>query len=79
MIISDIVSGFEFIYTQPLPSATWVITHNLNCYPSVTVIDSGNSQVEGDETFKVVLSNPVSCLLEIEEVESTVINDDTGV
>lgn len=51
MIISDIVSGFEFIYTQPLPSATWVITHNLNCYPSVTVIDSGNSQVEGDVTY----------------------------
>lgn len=45
----------------------------------VSFSSAEDAELEGDETFKVVLSNPVSCLLEIEEVESTVINDDTGV
>jgi Collagen triple helix repeat (20 copies) len=33
----------EFIFTQGSPSASWVILHNLNRHPSVTVVDSGDS------------------------------------
>jgi hypothetical protein len=51
MIVTDVASGFEFIFVQSTPSAIWVIEHNMNCHPVATVIDSGNSQVEGDVTY----------------------------
>lgn len=41
----------EFIYTQSGATASWSITHNLNKYPSVTVVDSGNNIVIGDITY----------------------------
>ena len=37
-----------FTHTQSSASATWTITHNLNKFPSVTVIDSGDSVVQGE-------------------------------
>ena len=32
-----------FVFTQVVPSATWVITHNLNKFPSVSVVDTANT------------------------------------
>ena len=49
-----IVTGFaseEYVHEQALPSATWVIAHNLGGLPAITVIDSANNQVEGDVRF----------------------------
>jgi len=40
-----------FEYEQQVPSATWVVTHNLGRLPSVTVIDSGDNIVIGDILF----------------------------
>jgi len=40
-----------FIFAQQVPSATWQVTHNLNRYPSVTVVDSGDSVVMGEITY----------------------------
>ena len=40
-----------YVYTQGAPSASWSITHNMNKYPSVTVVDSGNNVVEGDVVY----------------------------
>lgn len=37
-----------YTHTQSGASATWTITHNLNKFPSVTVIDSGDSVVQGE-------------------------------
>lgn len=37
----------HFRYHQTTPSATWDIKHNLEKYPSVTVIDSFGTMVEG--------------------------------
>lgn len=37
-----------YTHTQSAASATWTITHNLNKFPSVTVIDSGDSVVQGE-------------------------------
>lgn len=51
MIVSDVTIGFEFLYVQSTPSSVWVIEHNMSCYPVVTVIDSGNNQVEGDVKY----------------------------
>lgn len=40
-----------FVYQQPSPSASWVITHNLGNFPSVTVIDSSGNKVFGDISY----------------------------
>ena len=36
-----------FVFHQSVPSATWVIEHNLNKFPSVTVVNSAKEQVIG--------------------------------
>ena len=38
----------NFLFIQSIPSNTWTINHNLNKYPSVTVIDSAGTEVEGN-------------------------------
>lgn len=40
-----------YIHTQSVPAAVWTITHNLGQYPSVTVVDSAGSAVEGDGVY----------------------------
>ena len=40
-----------YSHNQSAASATWTITHNLNKFPSVTVIDSGDSVVQGEILF----------------------------
>ena len=40
-----------FIFTQNLPSTTWNITHNLGKFPSITVIDTGNTVVTGEYNY----------------------------
>lgn len=41
-------SDKHFLFTQGSPSTTWSVAHNLQKKPSVTVVDSGNNEVEGD-------------------------------
>lgn len=38
-------------HTQNTPSNTWVINHNLNFFPNVTVADSAGSLCEGEITY----------------------------
>jgi hypothetical protein len=45
-----------YVFTQGSPSASWVITHSMNKYPSVTVIDSSNSTVEGEIIYNSLSS-----------------------
>ena len=40
-----------FVFTQNTPSAVWEITHTLNKYPSVTVVDSAGSVVIGEVLY----------------------------
>lgn len=40
-----------YIYEQPQASTIWTITHNLNAYPSVTVVDSGGNQLWADVSY----------------------------
>jgi len=37
--------GNTFIFTQTTPATTWTVTHSLNAFPSVTVVDSGGSEI----------------------------------
>ena len=46
-MVSPIVGNITYTHNQSTTSNTWVINHNLNRYPSVTVIDSGGTIVQG--------------------------------
>jgi len=48
---NSFISDKNFVYTQNIPSSTWTILHNLNKYPSVSVVDSANTVVEGGITY----------------------------
>jgi hypothetical protein len=40
-----------FTFCQDASLSEWTITHNLGDFPSVTVVDSGNSVVVGDVSY----------------------------
>ena len=40
-----------FIFDQGVPATTWDITHNLGKFPSITVIDTGNTVVTGEYNY----------------------------
>lgn len=49
--LSDVVSTSTYVHEQTTPSDVWTITHNLNKYPSIVVLDSGGSEVIGDSRY----------------------------
>lgn len=51
VIGENATSDKNYIYVQDESSATWIITHGLNKYPSVTVIDSSSSVVYGEVIY----------------------------
>lgn len=40
-----------YVFEQAIPASTWIITHNLNKYPSITVIDSAGDQVFANANY----------------------------
>ena len=46
-----IIGNITYIHNQSSASNTWIINHNLNRFPSVTVIDSGNTIVQGTVVY----------------------------
>ena len=49
-----------YVHSQNSTSNTWVITHNLGTYPSVTVISSGGNNVVGEVTYNSALQLTVT-------------------
>ena len=43
-----------FVYTKTNAANTWVVTHNLNSYPSVTVVDTGGSIIRGEVVYNTI-------------------------
>jgi hypothetical protein len=41
----------HYEFTQNTATSVWNITHNLNTYPSITVVDSAGNEVEGSVQF----------------------------
>ena len=37
-----------YIYDQMAASSSWVIEHNLHCFPSVSIVDTGGNVVIGE-------------------------------
>mgnify|MGYP003670130564 FL=1 len=58
-ILSSTVTGTRwvdftsstFTFIQGVAATTWNITHNLNKFPSITVIDTGNTVVTGEYIY----------------------------
>lgn len=48
---ADGTGDATYLHVQLVPESVWVIDHSLAKEPSVTVIDSAGSQVEGEVTF----------------------------
>lgn len=46
--VESMMGATTYIHEQATSSDTWIITHNLNKYPSVTVTDSAMSVVYGE-------------------------------
>jgi len=51
VMTSPIIGDITYTHNQSSTSDTWVITHNLNRFPSVTVIDSGGTIVQGTVVY----------------------------
>lgn len=45
-------SDKTFVFTQNVASDLWIINHNLNKFPSVSIVDSGNNMVIGDVIYE---------------------------
>lgn len=43
-----------YYHAQTTASDTWVISHNLNKYPAVSVIDSAGNEVEGEIIYNSI-------------------------
>lgn len=50
----------NYVHTQTLASASWVVNHNLGKLPSVTIIDSANDEVFGEVKHNSVNQSTIS-------------------
>lgn len=46
--IAPNIQDLNYTHFQDVPNDTWVVTHNLGKYPSVTIIDSAGDLVQTD-------------------------------
>ena len=51
VMTQPIIGDITYTHSQTSTSATWIITHNLNRFPSVTVVDSANTIVIGTVVY----------------------------
>ncbi len=49
--ISSGLGDKNYIYNQPTPSTSWTIQHNLNKFPSVSVVNNNNVLMYGETTY----------------------------
>ena len=57
---SELIPAQEYVFEQVEPSSEWIINHELNTHPVITVVDSSGNVVDGDWNYRdkntVVLS-----------------------
>jgi hypothetical protein len=51
VMTSPIIGDITYTHNQSSTSDTWTITHNLNRFPSVTVVDSADTIVYGTVVY----------------------------
>lgn len=53
-------SEIQYVHNQGTPQATWVVIHNMGRIPSVTIVDSAGTEVEGDVTHNTINQTTLS-------------------
>ena len=48
---SSLVNNKEFIFTQAVPSIEWTVQHNMDKFPSVSVVNTNNILMYGNTTY----------------------------
>lgn len=48
---SSLVNDKDFIFTQPTPSIEWTVQHNMDKFPSVSVVNNNNILMYGNTTY----------------------------
>lgn len=51
LVLNAVVRDKYFMYEQAVPSDVWIIAHNLNKKPSITVVDSAETVIVGDYEY----------------------------
>ena len=51
VMTKPIIGDITYTHNQSSTSDTWVITHNLHRFPSVTVVDSADTIVQGTVVY----------------------------
>ena len=51
VMTQPIIGDITYTHNQTSTSDTWVITHNLHRFPSVTVVDSAETIVQGTVVY----------------------------
>tara|TARA_R110002153_G_scaffold77747_2_gene199427 strand:+ start:42 stop:296 length:255 start_codon:yes stop_codon:yes gene_type:complete len=51
VMTQPIIGDITYTHNQTSTSDTWVITHNLHRFPSVTVVDSADTIVQGTVVY----------------------------
>lgn len=46
-----VVGDAHYRHYQSTPADTWIVVHNLGKYPTVTVLDSANDQIDGETRY----------------------------
>ena len=54
------VGDLHAVHTQDVAASTWQVTHNLGKYPSVSVVDTANTAVNGKVLYQDWDTNQVS-------------------
>lgn len=49
--IEEVRAKSKYVHTQASAATTWTISHNMQFYPNVTVVDSGENYVVGDVQY----------------------------
>lgn len=49
--LAEIPEVSRYIHEQGTASDTWTIQHNMNCFPSVTVVDTAKTVVVGQVDY----------------------------
>jgi hypothetical protein len=49
--LSSLITQNTFVFDQQVASSVWVVVHNMGKFPSVSIVDTANDQVEGEVKY----------------------------
>lgn len=49
--LSSLITQNNFVFDKQVASSVWVVVHNMGKFPSVSIVDTANDQVEGEVRY----------------------------